>query len=320
MYRIWRVHCFFASALMWPACILASGLSDITGINIDIPAGRISVGPPDPSAIPRVVSNLPRDAQNFFLNPAGSGLAVLIRNAEAQAKGSSRPMPQKIRSILAPYFPARILDVARFTTVADSGVNVASGVMEVNQNVAAFTANEVIIFRGQTDTEDYSLWAHELVHATQYQNMGIEGFAAMYAGWGASAIEKDAYAWQDYVTKSVQASSVTGQSWSDTASPNAHDRWVTFAMTAMKLWPPQSCVSQHRVDALKVMVRNNCPLLVSVLSATGGGRMLPFNCNGEACLWDPNTEHLIAIRPQDAEFNPEIQFIYATRQKFPGIR
>lgn len=80
--------------LALPALAGASGLSDIIGIDIDIPAGRITVGPPNPGAIPRVISNLPRDAQNFFLNPAGSGLALLIRNAEAQAMGSARPIPR----------------------------------------------------------------------------------------------------------------------------------------------------------------------------------------------------------------------------------
>jgi hypothetical protein len=311
-----------AALLVLPGPAHPSGLSDITGIDIDIPAGRISVGPPNPGAIPRVISNLPTDAQNFFLNPAGSGLALLIRNAEAQALGSSRPIPPDIRDRLAPYFPTRILDVARFTTVSESGVNIASGVLEANQNVAAFTANVVVIFRNANSAQDVGLWAHELVHVTQYQNMGIEGFAAMYAGWGAQTIEHDAYSWQDYVTSSIQSggSASTGVNWSDTSSREGIQRWLDFVAALEKIWPLQRCVSQRRIDAVTYMVRNSCPVLVAAIGAGTAQQNVPLTCKGEGCLWDPNTEHVISIRPQDAQFNATFYFLYTTRDQYSRMR
>jgi hypothetical protein len=195
-------------------------------------------------------------------------------------------------------------------------------VLEANQNVAAFTANVVVIFRDANYARDYRYWAHELVHVTQYQNMGIEGFAAMYAGWGAQTIEHDAYSWQDYVTESVQGgdSVSTGVNWSDTASRDESKRWEGFVASAETMWPVQRCVIQHRIDAVTYMVRNTCPILVAAIGSGTAERNVSLTCKGEGCLWDPNTEHSISINPQDAQFNPTFYFLYTTREEYARMR
>jgi hypothetical protein len=63
-----------------------------------------------------------------------------------------------------------------------SGVSLATGILEANGNVNAITVDNIIIFQNDQDASDPGLWAHELVHVTQYRNMGIDGFAALCAG------------------------------------------------------------------------------------------------------------------------------------------
>jgi len=106
----------------------ASWLSDITGVDVNVPAGRLSVHQPHPEHIPQAIQNLPRDAINF-LNPVGNQMAFLVREANAQASGSAEPIPSNIRSTLAPFSPPDILNRARFTTSARSGLNLASTIM-----------------------------------------------------------------------------------------------------------------------------------------------------------------------------------------------
>jgi len=45
----------------------------------------------------------------------------------------------------------------------------------------AVTVGEVIAFSDATDAqEDLELWAHELTHVNQYEELGIEAFASEY--------------------------------------------------------------------------------------------------------------------------------------------
>jgi hypothetical protein len=57
----------------------ASWLSKITGVHINPSKGEFKVERPDISAIPEMLQNLPKDAAQFFLNPAGAALAEAIR-------------------------------------------------------------------------------------------------------------------------------------------------------------------------------------------------------------------------------------------------
>ena len=92
----------------------ASWLSKITGIDINIPAGTISFDSPRPDAIPDMLKNLPTDLLEA-LNPYGQKLAFLIREAQAQALNGAQPIPPNIRAQLQDFFPAYILDKARWS-------------------------------------------------------------------------------------------------------------------------------------------------------------------------------------------------------------
>ena len=282
-----------------PSISLASWLSDITGINIDIPGQKFEIGTPNPAAIPQMLQNLPRDAANFFLNPAGPPLAFAIRQAEANALRSAKPMPYNIRQQLAPFFPPVILDGALWTTSAESGVNVASQLEQANGNIGAITANSIIIFRGPSEAQNPVIWAHELVHITQYRNMGIEGFAAMYAGWGAQRIEGDAYAWQNHVAQFIQMYPPPGagsfsQQWVVNGSPNPLT-WSDFHSAAVQTIPAYQCVQFATLNALTLQVQNICNIAVQVVGIHFGPYAVP--CLGPNCIFPPNSGHLLNASP-----------------------
>lgn len=183
----------------------ASWLSDRTGINIDVPAGRVQIGTPRPEAIIPMIQNAPRDLVTFLANPQlGAGLAFVIRQAKAQAQRSAVPISSEIRRQLAPYFPSDILDSVRWTTQDRAGISITEPLIR-HLNNAAVTLDDVVVFRMGNSSEE--LWAHELTHVMQYRRLGIEGFAAVYASPGSIAIEAEAYQYAQVVLRGLNQTS-----------------------------------------------------------------------------------------------------------------
>jgi hypothetical protein len=164
----------------------ASDLSKITGIDINIPAGTISFSTPQPQAIPDMLKNLPTDVLEL-LNPYGLKLAFLIREAQAQARNSAQPIPPNIRMLLAPFFPTYILDKARWTVYDANRITLDSLILgsdcsdlnlpfNIDCKMGAITLDNVVVFRGAANAQNYVSWAHELVQVSQYDSLGIDGF------------------------------------------------------------------------------------------------------------------------------------------------
>ena len=284
----------------------ASWLSDFTGINVDIPGRKFSVGAPNPQAIPQMLQHLPQDAANFFLSPGGPPLALFIRSAESQALPSARPIPSDLRQMLSPYFPPEILDTVRWTTQAESGVNLASSAERANGQIAAMTVNRVIVFRGPTEAQDYGYWAHELVHVSQYRNMGIEGFAAMYVGWGAQRIEDDAYAWQGHVIHEIQTSAsdptVSGTAqWQSAGSNTKSLTWSDFHDAALRAIPPAQCAHFKNIDSETLQVHNLCQITLRVVAMHAGAAF--YGCMQAACYIPPDSCHLFRREGATAEID-----------------
>lgn len=208
----------------------ASWLSEITGVDINIPAGTISFRVPRPDAIPDMLKNLPQDILEA-LNPQGQQLAFLIREAQAQAKNGAQPIPAAIRSLLQSFFPAYILDKARWNVYDANRWTLDSLVLgtdcsdlhlpfNIDCKMGALTLDQTIVFRGSADAQNnFVTWAHELVHVSQYDSMGIDGFAFVYASPGAYSLEKQAYDWQSTVQTAIQRGAVTQTYW--TMAPGA---------------------------------------------------------------------------------------------------
>ncbi|MDB5366158.1 MAG: hypothetical protein JWM77_2085 [Rhodospirillales bacterium] len=153
----------------------------------------------DPSAaIQRLLQSLPPDVAQSLLDQARTTLVLAIRQAHAEAAQSARPMPPQFRQMLAPYFPADLLATVRFTTNARSGAGLQTLLMNGNGHVAAVTVDDIIVFRGDNDAANPCLWAHELVHVQQYETLGVERFALLYAT-RFNEIESPAYDYEQKV-------------------------------------------------------------------------------------------------------------------------
>ena len=89
------------------------------------------------------------------------------------------PIPPRIRAALDPYFPTHILDKAKWTTTA--GISLDGVLTNWFDLEGAITLGEVIAFSdGAQAQDDIELWAHELTHVIQYEELGIEIFAFEY--------------------------------------------------------------------------------------------------------------------------------------------
>ncbi|MBI3476590.1 MAG: DUF4157 domain-containing protein [Acidobacteria bacterium] len=161
----------------------ASDLSDALGINIDPSAGKFEVGPPNPGPViqrlPQIIQRLPQDIANLG-NPAGLALAAAVRHAEAQASYGARPIPPAVYQQLQGYFAPNFLQGVRYNTFDNARISLDSAVMMLNNDVAAITLNNIVVFRNENEAQNAYTWAHELTHVLQYQNLGIDAFANMY--------------------------------------------------------------------------------------------------------------------------------------------
>jgi len=112
---------------------------------------------------------------------ASSSLAFALRQARDEATASgSQPIPLHIRAQLEPWYDFAVLDAARYRVGDEQQISAANAMLQ-NPDVNAVTLIDTIIFRHASDAEDnVALWAHELKHVQQYQELGVEEFARRY--------------------------------------------------------------------------------------------------------------------------------------------
>jgi hypothetical protein len=159
----------------------ASWLSEITGIGADLTTGEVTIKPPDISAIPKMIENLPKDVSQALLNPAAPYLAGAIRWSKARAlERNPEPIPAAVAEKLRPYFPPHIISKVRWTTVG-GGFTIDAAIGSWLDQEGAVTLDDVIVFRGVDAGADVAMWAHELTHVIQYDNLGIDTFAFIYS-------------------------------------------------------------------------------------------------------------------------------------------
>ena len=156
-----------------------SGLGTSTGSHV-VGEGALRVEPLGLRPIPDVTEDLPPDVREALLERAAPALAAAIRESRRQAvERGVDSIPPQIRAALDPYFPAQILDKAKWTTAG--GISLDGVLADWFALDGAITLGEVIAFSdGGEAQEDVELWAHELTHVTQYEELGIETFAFEY--------------------------------------------------------------------------------------------------------------------------------------------
>lgn len=248
-----------AAIVVAPVAASASWLSEITGIDIDIPAGRISIGVPNPAAIPQMLQNLPKDAAQYFLNPPGAALAGAIRISRHSAGGGEMPIPTNIRNLLAPFFPPQILDKVRYNTNKAS-LSLPAAIQVIDESYAV-TLDDLVVFANSNQAQDPVLWAHELTHVMQYDNMGIESFANIYSATAGSLFEGQAREWASRVETALkQQGAIGGPQYS--VAPGAFNtplNFQQFQQVAYQVLPPAGCTVWNGVPA-GAIISNSCPI------------------------------------------------------------
>lgn len=241
----------------------ASWLSDITGINIDVPAGRISIGPPRPDRIPQMLQNLPKDAAQFFLNPAGSALAFAIRQAKEQAQKGCRPVPADIIRSLARFLPAQVFDGVCWNTYGQRFT--LDSLLLKDMNMGAVTLEDVIVFQDENAAARPDLWAHEMIHVLQYRRLGLESFANIYT-FNFNNMESEAYGFQNMVASQIANPPANPQTiWSTSPGWNSSQsiQDAQYQSYARQFINPFTC-SAIQSDGNFFVLSNACPIPVQV--------------------------------------------------------
>ncbi|MBC7211601.1 DUF4157 domain-containing protein [Pseudomonas mosselii] len=152
--------------------------------------------PVDPNQSGQVLQDVERMA-------TGS-LVFALRQARDEATASgSQPIPLHIRAQLEPWYDFAVLDAARYRVGDEQQISAANALLQ-NPDVNAVTLIDTIIFRRSADAEDnVALWAHELKHVQQYQELGVEEFAKRYTR-DYQALEGPAYEIEAQVAKALR--------------------------------------------------------------------------------------------------------------------
>jgi uncharacterized protein DUF4157 len=136
--------------------------------------------------------------------PQGSSLMtamapLLVRwiesSRDAALEQGVEKIPKSIRAVLKGYVPDATLDRVRWRA---GGSDLLSQSAFFFKDAQAITLDYVILFNDENEARnDPKLWAHELRHVMQFEEWGIEGFAARYLA-DSSAVEDVAseYRWQ----------------------------------------------------------------------------------------------------------------------------
>ena len=102
-----------------------------------------------------------------------------------------------------------MLDSVRYQVGDEQQVSAANAMLQ-NPDVNAVTLIDTVIFRRAADAEDnVALWAHELKHVQQYQELGVEEFARRYTR-NYDDLEGPAYAIEAQVAKALHERSAGG--------------------------------------------------------------------------------------------------------------
>ena len=124
----------------------------------------------------------------------GPPLAETIRSTRDRVYPQGRPIPVALRRQLAPFFPRTVLEQVRYATAWDPTADLLPSLFMGSSPKSAMTLGDVILFRDAHGVTDPLLWAHELTHVLQYQQLGVTAFATRYLerGWEleAEAMEK----------------------------------------------------------------------------------------------------------------------------------
>lgn len=112
---------------------------------------------------------------------AVEALKSAIRYSRASARRTgTEPIPETIKEQLQDFFPDHILDDTRWAysnQYLDLGTVITAW---YRAEGGAVTLEDTIIYSTPYAASRRFLWAHELTHAVQYDELGLTGFARIY--------------------------------------------------------------------------------------------------------------------------------------------
>ena len=123
---------------------------------------------------------------------AGAPLEPWIIASHNNALYGAMPIPDHIRQQLTGYASEDSMNRVRYK-IGDSGFLNLANDLERGGFAAAVTLIDVIVFRGPSEADDPSMWAHELTHVDQYAEWDVHSFAIQYAR-DYNSVEAPAYA------------------------------------------------------------------------------------------------------------------------------
>jgi hypothetical protein len=156
--------------------------------------GQLKGGPNsiinNPGQITQGVADALNELQASVLT--GPTLERAIIESRNTAINGSIPIPLDVRRAMSGYISEDSLNRARYK-IGDNGFINLAHLIEQGGRADAVTLIDVIVFRGPSEANDLSIWAHELTHVGQYAAWGVHSFAVQYArNW--RSVEDPAYA------------------------------------------------------------------------------------------------------------------------------
>lgn len=268
----------------------ASWLSKITGIDVDLNRGRVSIAQPDVGAIPEMIRALPKDLGQAALNPNAPILATAIRFSRGQALNrGTEPIPRDIQEKLSPYFPPEILARVRWTTA--NGISLDGALKNWFDQEGAITYDDVIVFANDQHLQNVELWAHELTHVLQYAQLGVETFAFQYSiDW--NGLESQARDNASQIFASYQATTEgQAQTWAyegEVTAASEQPTWEAVNNAAKLTIPAEQCIW---VDNQTNTTGNICPVAIRVsgvvMRRLFDGYTFTRACDEPTCLFQP---------------------------------
>ena len=112
---------------------------------------------------------------------SGAALAIAIKLGRLEAsRTGTKPVPDRLKRMFRDHYPDEVLDEARWR-VAEPGSRLGRVLSRWPVKEGAVTLGNVIVFKTDKAARNHGLFAHELVHVTQYRKLGVDEFARRYA-------------------------------------------------------------------------------------------------------------------------------------------
>lgn len=106
---------------------------------------------------------------------------LILESRDNALRDGVSPIPAQIRANLIGYYPADILDRARYRVRGGGSLALQAGALTYGGQ-AAITLDYIIVFANEWEAlGNPKLWAHELRHVQQVVEWGLDSFAVKYA-------------------------------------------------------------------------------------------------------------------------------------------